>query len=80
MSSSGIKVKSPKDISIESDMGVSIKGKTGVTVESSGGDVSTKGLNIKETAQMEYSAEGSLTSKVQGGMGLTLKGAMVMIN
>lgn len=80
MSSSGIVIKSPKTISIEADMEVNIKGKTGVNVESSGGDVSTKGLNIKETAQMEYSAEGSLTSKVQGGTELTLKGAMVMIN
>lgn len=80
MSPSGITIKSPKTISIESGMEVNIKGNTGVTVESSGGDVSTTGLNIKETAQMQYSAKGDLTASVQGGTELSLKGAMVMIN
>ena len=80
MSESGIVMKSPKNISIEADQNVTIKGMQGVTIESSGGDVSTSAMNIKESANVEYSAEGSASASVQGGGELTLKGAMVMIN
>ena len=80
MSSSGIAIKSDKNISIEAGQSVSIKGNSGVTVESSGGDVSTKALNIKEAANMQYEAKGSMKASVEGGMNLTLKAAMVMIN
>jgi Rhs element Vgr protein len=80
MSASGISIKSSKNISIEADQKVSIKGKMGVEVESSGGDVSTSGLNIKENAQVEFNAKGSAMATLQGGSSLTLKGAMVMIN
>lgn len=80
MSSSGIDMSSQKSISISAQESVTIKGTLGVTIESSGGDVQTKGLNIKETADMQYSAEGGQMAQVSGGMELTLKGAMVMIN
>jgi len=80
MSSDGITMKSPKNITIEAGQKLVLKGPQGITVESSGGDVQTSGINIKETAQSQYSAEGSLTAQVQGGTELTLKGAMVMIN
>jgi len=80
MSSTGIAIKSPKDISIEAGQKVSIKGQMGVNVESSAGDVSTSGLNIKESAQVEFNANGSAMATVQGGATLTLKAAMVMIN
>lgn len=80
MSESGIVMKSPKDISIEADQNVTIKGKQGVSIESSGGDVTISGVNIKESAAVEYAAEGSATASVQGGGQLTLQGAMVMIN
>lgn len=80
MSESGIEIKSPKDISIEADQSVTIKGTQGVKVQAPGGDVEVTGMNIKETADMQYSAEGSETAQVNAGMELTLKGAMVMIN
>lgn len=80
MSSSGIAIKSDKTISIEAAQNVSIKGTTGIASESSGGDVTTKGLNIQETAQMQYQAKGSMAATVDGGLSLTLKAAMVMIN
>ncbi|WP_394775606.1 type VI secretion system tip protein VgrG [Flavobacterium sp.] len=80
MSSSGIDISSQKSISISAQESVTIKGNQGVTIESSTGDVQTKGLNIKETADMQYSAEGGQMAQVSGGMELTLKGAMVMIN
>lgn len=80
MNSSGITIKSAKDISIQADGKLSLAGTQGVTVASSGGDVQVSGINIKETAQSQYSAEGSLTAQVQAGTQMTIKGAMVMIN
>ncbi len=80
MSESGIVMKSEQSISIEADQSVTIKGTEGVTIEASGGDVSVSGMNIKQSADAEYSAEGSASASVQGGGELTLKGAMVMIN
>lgn len=80
MSESGIVMKSPKDIVLEADQTVTIKGTQGITVESSAGDVNTSAMNIKESADVEFSAEGSASASVQGGGELTLKGAMVMIN
>ncbi|MDR7211088.1 type VI secretion system tip protein VgrG [Flavobacterium piscis] len=80
MSSSGITIKSAKDINIEATQKVSIKGNQGVTIASSGGDIATSGINIKETAQSQFTAKGNLNAEVQGGAQLVLKGAMVMIN
>ncbi|MEM6684328.1 MAG: type VI secretion system tip protein VgrG, partial [Bacteroidota bacterium] len=80
MSSSGITIKSDTNITIEATQNLTLKGDTGVTIEASGGDVNIKGMNIKETADMEYSAEGSMTASLQGGTETTIKGAMVMIN
>ncbi|VXB08426.1 Rhs element Vgr protein [Flavobacterium sp. 9AF] len=80
MSSSGITIKSAKDINIEATQKVNIKGNQGITINSSAGDVATSGINIKETAQTQYTAKGNLTAEVQGGTQLTLKAAMVMIN
>lgn len=80
MSDSGITIKSPKNITVEATQNLTLKGDQGVTIESSGGDVQIKGLNIKESAQMEYSAQGSMTASLQGGTQTTIKGAMVMIN
>lgn len=80
MSSSGIDLSSPKDINITAQQKVNIKGTQGVTIASSGGDVATQGLNIKENASMQYNAQGGQMAQVSGGMQLTLKGAMVMIN
>jgi Rhs element Vgr protein len=80
MSSSGITIKSAKDINIEATQNINIKGNQGVSTASSGGDVAISGINIKETAQSQYTAKGNLNAEVQGGAQLVLKGAMVMIN
>ena len=80
MSSNGIDMSSPKNISISAQEKVTIKGTQGIEIESNGGDVETKGLNIKETATMQFTANGGQTAQVTGGIELTLKGAMVMIN
>jgi Rhs element Vgr protein len=80
MSDSGITIQSAKNITVKATQNLTLKGDQGVTIESSGGDVQIKGLNIKETADMEYSAEGGATASLQGGAETTIKGAMVMIN
>jgi len=80
MSASGISLKSPKNISIEAGQKVTIAGNCGVDIQASSGDVVTNAINIKESADVQFSAEGSATASVQGGAELTLKGAMVMIN
>ena len=80
MSSSGIDISSQKNINISAQQKVTIKGTQGIDIESSGGDVATKGLNIKQNADMQFSAQGGQMAQVTGGMELTLKGAMVMIN
>jgi Rhs element Vgr protein len=80
MSDSGIVMNSPKSITVSADQNLTLKGNQGVTIQSSAGDVQISGMNIKETAQSQYSAEGSLTAQLQGGTQTTIKGAMVMIN
>jgi len=80
MSANGISLKSPKNISIEADQMVTIAGGQGVSVKASGGDVNISGMNIKQQADMEFSASGSMTAQINSGMELTLKSAMIMIN
>lgn len=80
MSDSGITIKSPKNITVQATQNLTLKGDTGVSIESSGGDVSIKGLNISNNANVKFSAEGSAEAQLQGGAQTTIKGAMVMIN
>lgn len=80
MSSSGIVMKSPYDIKIEADQQVTIQGQQGVKILAPAGDVETSGINIKETADSQYSCEGGEMAQINSGMELTLKSAMIMIN
>jgi Rhs element Vgr protein len=80
MSSDGITIKSPKNITITADQNVNITGTQGITGAASGGDIQLSGINIKETADVQYSAQGSETAQINSGAELTLKSAMIMIN
>lgn len=80
MSSNGITIKSPKDITFQADQKINLKGAQGIVLQSSAGDVEISGLNIKETAEQEYSAKGSMTAEINSGMSLNLKSAMININ
>ena len=80
LSSSGIKIHSDKAITITSGQTIAVQGETGITVESSGGDVATTGVNIKETAQIGFSAKANATATVEASAQMTLKAAMIMIN
>lgn len=80
MSSSGITIKSPKNITVQASQKLILKGNTGVDIQSSGGDVNIKGLNINNKANIKFSANGSAQAELKGGAQTTIKGAMVMIN
>ncbi|WP_175634338.1 type VI secretion system tip protein VgrG [Pedobacter ghigonis] len=80
MSEAGISIKSPKNISIEADQEVRIAGQQKVVVKASAGDVDISGMNIKQQADIEFSAMGSMTAQIKSGMELTLNSAMIMIN
>jgi uncharacterized protein involved in type VI secretion and phage assembly len=80
MSPSGITIKSNHDINIQAGQLVNIAGDQGVKISTSSGDLAMNGLNIKQQADMEFSAKGAQMATVVGGMELTLKGAMVLIN
>jgi Rhs element Vgr protein len=80
MSDSGITMSSNSTITINAAQNLVLKGTQGVQIESSGGDVQLSGLNIKESANMQYSAQGGTTAQVTASAELTLKGGMVMIN
>ena len=76
----GIEIKSDKDITIKAGNKINMTGDSGIGITSSGGDVSVNAVNIKETADAQYSAKGGASTRIEGGSDLTLKGAMVMIN
>lgn len=80
MAPEGVTITSAGNISLQADQKLSIKGGLGVDIQSNEGDVSLDALNIKEQAQMSYSAQGSMTAEVRAGAELILNGAMVMIN
>lgn len=80
MSSKGITMKSPKNINVEAGQKLTLKGKMGVKVESSAGDISVEGLNIKENAKVEFTAKGGVKAQINSGAQLALKSAMIMIN
>ncbi len=80
MSASGITIKSEKDITIQADQKVNITGSQGISLTADGGDIQLNGINIKETADSQYSATGGETAQVSSGMELKLASAMIMIN
>ncbi|MCX2494509.1 type VI secretion system tip protein VgrG [Pedobacter sp. PF22-3] len=80
MSANGITIKSAADINIQADQKVNITGTQGVTLKAPTGDVAVSGMNIKQVADSQFSAEGSMTTEIKSGMELSLKSAMIMIN
>lgn len=80
MSAEGITIKSPKDINIHADQKISLSGTQGVVLKASAGDVGVSAINIKQSAESLFSAEGAMTAELKSGMEMTIKSAMVMIN
>ncbi len=80
MSADGITIKSPKTITIQADLKISATGTTGITASASGGDIQLSAINIKSTADAQFSAAGSATMALNGGGELTMQAGMIMIN
>ena len=79
LSPEGIKMQSESNIKIEANGTVSISGKAGVNI-SSDADVNVSGLNIKNSAEMEFSAEAELAAKLSSSLEVTIEGVLVKIN
>ncbi len=79
LSSSGIVLDSPKDISITAKGKVTIDavGEVGITSKV---DVKVTGLNVNNTANVGFVAKGNATAELSASGQTTVKGAMVMIN
>ncbi len=79
LSDSGIIIDSPKNINITAKGKITLDA-TGEIVITSKADVSVEGLNVNNTAQVGFKAEGSATAELSASGQTTVKGAMVMIN
>ncbi|MFZ5964787.1 type VI secretion system tip protein VgrG [Thalassococcus sp. BH17M4-6] len=79
LSESGIKMSSPKDVSITATGKVSIKGTGGVTVESPA-DVGIKGLNATLNGDVAAKVKGGASAELSAGAEAKVQAAMVMIN
>lgn len=79
LSSSGILLDSPKDITIKAVGKVAITANQNVEVTSQM-DVKTTGLNINSTANVGFVAKGTASAELSAAGQTTVKGAMVMIN
>jgi len=79
LSSSGIVLDSPKDISITATGKISLSS-TGEMSLSSSADLKASGLNIEASADVGMTAKGGASAEVSAGGNTTVKGAMVMIN
>lgn len=79
MTSSGISLNSPKDVTIEATGNISLKatGKVNITAQQ---DVAVSGLNIANTANVGFTAKGNATAEVSAAGQTTIKGGIVMIN
>ncbi len=79
LSPDGIKIDSPKDISITAQGKITIDAMGAIDV-SSQADVSVKGLNVNHEANVGFVAKGNATAELSASGQTTVKGAMVMIN
>lgn len=80
MTTSGISMDSPKDVSIKAKGKISLEAVSGITAKASAGDVGLQGLNVNAKAQIAFSAQGTATAELKASGQTSVKGAMVMIN
>lgn len=79
LSTDGILLDSPKDITINASGKVAIKAVNNVEITAQA-DVKVTGLNVNHTANVGFVAKGSATAELSASGQTTVKGAMVMIN
>jgi len=76
----GIKLSTAKDIVLDAQGKISLKSVSGISLESSGGDLSGKGMNVSLEADITLKAAGNASAEFSASGQTSLKGAMVMIN
>lgn len=79
LSTDGISISSPKDITISAKGGIKIDAVSAISIQSQA-DVSAQGLNVSCKANVGFSAEGSATAQLSASGQTVVKGALVMIN
>lgn len=79
LDSSGITLKSPKDIVLSATGNVKISGTAGIALDSPA-DVKVSGTNVTLSATASLSAQGNASAKLAASGMVTVQGAMVMIN
>lgn len=76
----GIQLSSPKDIILDAKGKIGLKAVSGISMETSGGDLTGKGLNVSLEAEVSMKAAGNASAEFSASGQTTVKGAMVMIN
>lgn len=79
LSTSGIVIDSPKDVSIKASGKMSLEAVGEISISSSA-DVKASGLNIEHSADVGLTVKGGASAELSAGGNTTVKGAMVMIN
>jgi Rhs element Vgr protein len=79
MTSSGIEIKSAKDITLKATGKIVLDATAAVSITSKA-DVAVEGLNIKNNAQVGFVAKGAATAEISASGQTVVKGAIVMIN
>ncbi len=79
MTSSGLNLESPKDISIKATGNITLDA-TGKLNLTSKQDIAISGMNIKNEAKIGFSAKGNATAEISASGQTVVKGALVMIN
>lgn len=79
LDSSGIALKSAKDIKLTADGNIDITAVKGINLKA-GSDLKAEGLNVQLSAQVGLTAKGTASAELSASGQTTLKGAMVMIN
>lgn len=80
MDSSGITLKSDKNITLDAGGNINLKAKQNISGAATGGDVSLKGNNVNGDGKIGVKMKGGATAELSAGGQTTVKGAMVMIN
>jgi Rhs element Vgr protein len=79
LDSSGITLKSPKDIVLTATGTVKVSATAGISLDSPA-DVKINGLNVNLSATAALSAQGNASAKLAASGMVTVQGSMVMIN
>ena len=79
MTSSGIEIKSAKDITLKATGKINLDATAAVSVASKA-DVAIEGMNVNATAKIGFVAKGNASAEISASGQTVVKGALVMIN